>query len=425
MSLKPSFAKKLNPDGYSPLHLAIQNSHIETARKLVKLDRGLIRVQGKGRITPLHSVVQTEEKELLAEFLLACPHCIEDLTITGETAVHVAVKMGWVQGFKVLFGWICRMGKTHVLNYKDDHGNTVLHLAALTNQPQVMESLINKVSLNATNFDQLTALDIILGQIPSQQNVKLAKRMLHSVGALQATSVPKLGLADFLSSRESFLEKMVTRNVYLQKGMPSELQNMLLVVAVLIATTAYQAALSPPGGLWQGDATPSTNTTATTSIGVVAPISASIPPPPRCTVTHAIANVFNSTSHLPKRPGIVVMPPLFYNLFLIFNTFAVTASVGMIFLVLETSRYGLLLLFSLAFLMLSYMISVLSISQPCNALPPFALAIQLCVVCAFCIARLSVHIMKTKLFAVLSSRCQLFYRVLKQNQVVSTKYIYE
>ncbi|KAM7531041.1 hypothetical protein LguiB_034451 [Lonicera macranthoides] len=110
--------------------------------------------------------------------------------------------------------------------------------------------------------------------------------MLHSVGALQATSVPKLGLADFLSSRESFLEKMVTR-----------------------------------------DATPSTNTTATTSIGVVAPISASIPPPPRCTVTHAIANVFNSTSHLPKRPGIVVMPPLFYNLFLIFNTFAVTASV--------------------------------------------------------------------------------------------------
>ncbi|KAM7525479.1 hypothetical protein LguiA_015381 [Lonicera macranthoides] len=422
MSLKPSLAKKLNPDGLSPLHLAIQPDHIETALKLVKLDPTLVRVKGKGRITPLHSVVQIQNSELLAEFLIACPHCIEDLTITDESAVHIAVKRDWVEGFKVLFGWICRVEKTHVLNYKDDDGNTVLHLAALNNQPQVMELLIDKVNMSKMNSDQLTALDNIISG--SLQNVKLTRRIRRSIRALKPRRDWKLGLRDFLGTPETRIEKLVTRNVYLEKGMSSASQNMLLVIAVLIATAAYQAALSPPGGLWQGEATLSTAAPKITTnfIGVAASISTSTPPL-RCSVTKAIASAFNTTSHLPKRPGKVVMPPLYFNLFLIFNTFAVTASVGMIFLVLKTSRFGLLLHFSLAFLMLSYMISVLSISPSCNALPPIAIAIQFCVISAFSIARLSVYFIQKKPLAAWSSRYSYYYRALHQYRVVSTKYM--
>ncbi|CAH2056845.1 unnamed protein product [Thlaspi arvense] len=100
--LKPAFGKKLNADGLSPLDLALQNGHFETARQLVKFDIELIRVKGRERITPLHYVAETDNIDLLAEFLYACPASIEDLNIRNETALHIAVKNFRLRAFKVL-----------------------------------------------------------------------------------------------------------------------------------------------------------------------------------------------------------------------------------------------------------------------------------------------------------------------------------
>ncbi|KAI7981227.1 Ankyrin repeat-containing protein BDA1 [Camellia lanceoleosa] len=47
LRLQPSFGKKLNPEGLSPLHLALQNRNSETVRRLVKLTIELIRVKGR------------------------------------------------------------------------------------------------------------------------------------------------------------------------------------------------------------------------------------------------------------------------------------------------------------------------------------------------------------------------------------------
>lgn len=48
ITLKPSFATKLNVDGFSPLHLAVENHHVELALELVKFDPSLVRVRGRG-----------------------------------------------------------------------------------------------------------------------------------------------------------------------------------------------------------------------------------------------------------------------------------------------------------------------------------------------------------------------------------------
>lgn len=69
MSLKPSFSKKLNPDGFSLLHQALHNNRVETAKKLVKRDPTLIHVHGRERITPSHYAAEINSVELLAEFL--------------------------------------------------------------------------------------------------------------------------------------------------------------------------------------------------------------------------------------------------------------------------------------------------------------------------------------------------------------------
>ena len=70
MRLKPSFARKRNQDGWSPMHLALQNNpemqNIQTMLlQLCDVDKDLVRVQGKGGVNPFHYVAQTGNMKLL------------------------------------------------------------------------------------------------------------------------------------------------------------------------------------------------------------------------------------------------------------------------------------------------------------------------------------------------------------------------
>ncbi|KAL3742375.1 hypothetical protein ACJRO7_017794 [Eucalyptus globulus] len=134
-TLKPSFTRKLNCRGYSPMHLALLNKHYHTARALMTLNPEVIQVRGRDGYTPLHFVAgeimqdQEEVQELLAEILSTCKSSIEDLTNQCETAVHVAVKKGNTKALEILLGWLKRVRLTKILNWKDQNGNTVLHIA--------------------------------------------------------------------------------------------------------------------------------------------------------------------------------------------------------------------------------------------------------------------------------------------------------
>ncbi|KAE8683968.1 Ankyrin repeat family protein [Hibiscus syriacus] len=107
-NLKPSLAWKLNHMGLSPIHLALQH-------KCIKM---------------------IEDPDLLAEFLSACPSSVEDTTVHCETAVHVAIRNGSIRCFKVLLGWLGRVDKEDVLNWKDEDGNTALHIAVSSGQTE-------------------------------------------------------------------------------------------------------------------------------------------------------------------------------------------------------------------------------------------------------------------------------------------------
>ncbi|KAK7814532.1 ankyrin repeat-containing protein bda1, partial [Quercus suber] len=106
MGLKPSFALELNPDGFSPIHLALQNRHIELVQRLLQFDGDLACVEGRERLTPLHYVVATSDHhlDLLEEFLLVCLDSIADVTVQDETALHIALKYDKLETFKVFCG---------------------------------------------------------------------------------------------------------------------------------------------------------------------------------------------------------------------------------------------------------------------------------------------------------------------------------
>ena len=132
-NLKPSLAWKLNHMGLSPIHLALQHNCTNMVRGLITINSQLIRVKGKGMITPLHYLAQTGDADLLVEFLSACLSSIEDTTIHCETAV----KNCSIRAFKVLLGWLRQVNKEDILNWKEEDGNTSLHNATSTNQTEV------------------------------------------------------------------------------------------------------------------------------------------------------------------------------------------------------------------------------------------------------------------------------------------------
>ena len=152
MGLKPSFARKPNLDGFSPIHLALQNGHIELVRRLIQADGDLVRVKGRERLTPLHYVVaKGDHLDLLDEFLLICPDSLTDVTIQNETALHIALKYNKLETFKLLVGWLgsnwskkASFYERAILNWKDDEGNTVLHIAVSKNETQASTLVIPK-----------------------------------------------------------------------------------------------------------------------------------------------------------------------------------------------------------------------------------------------------------------------------------------
>ncbi|KAJ4870522.1 Ankyrin repeat family protein [Raphanus sativus] len=143
MNLKPSFARKLNAGGYSPLHLAVNMDQDEFVCRMIWLDGHLARVKGRNGITPFHLLAIKGDADLVARCLRKSPECIEDESVDRQNALHLAVIHNRFEVLQVLTGWIQRMTQrdadsiqSRVLNKVDIDYNMPLHLAASKNDRQ-------------------------------------------------------------------------------------------------------------------------------------------------------------------------------------------------------------------------------------------------------------------------------------------------
>ncbi|RDY08581.1 Ankyrin repeat-containing protein BDA1, partial [Mucuna pruriens] len=254
MRLKPSFAWKLNQCGLSPMHLALQNKHYRTACRFVDINNDLVRVKGREGLTPLHIATQIGKTDLVAKFLSACPACIEDVTVRSETALHIAVKYNQFLALEVLIGWLRRNCHKHardreirILNWQDQSGNTILHLSA------VRLLLDSNIDINGKNVEDLTALDIVEIN-PTQSHSAEMRNMLLEGGGLRGFSLATAPLMEEELREKITLNERVAIFVSRQrKRISNDTRNALLVVAILFATSTYEAALNPPGGVYQGE----------------------------------------------------------------------------------------------------------------------------------------------------------------------------
>ncbi|MFQ6656548.1 hypothetical protein Gotur_026597, partial [Gossypium turneri] len=194
-----------------------------------------------------------------------CPEAIEDVTVRDETVFHLTVKNDRFEAFQVLVGWLIRSShkaanrwEKELLSWADIDGNTVLHVAAIRNRPQVVKVLLKRLCrdhINAKNAEGLTALDIP-SQYPSDEGrvdyKESIKDMISKAGGLRgsSSSLPKASISSILieslKRKVSVLQKFATIASRGKKGIPHDTRNAFLVVTVLIITATYNATLQPP-----------------------------------------------------------------------------------------------------------------------------------------------------------------------------------
>ncbi|XP_023922311.1 ankyrin repeat-containing protein BDA1 [Quercus suber] len=357
MRLKPSLVNKPNLDGFSPLHLALLNGQIEMVRRLLQVDRDLVHVKGKEGITLLHFAAGIDDHlDLLVEFLSVCPHSIEDVTIRNETTLHIALKLNNLEAFKLLVGWLrqnmsknAMFWETKVLNWKDDEGNTVLHVALSKNHPKAVSHLLAStydVDVDVKNLEGKTARDILQGSEQTQVGRKI-KVMLHRAKALKASSLPKVtSYADYLRPKVGRREKFRIRRTREQQTISDERRNVLLVVATMLLTVTYQGILSPPGGLWQDDYKPGTNESNT-----IAP-----------------NGKINTTLHSHEAGAVIGSRKTSFWFFMLLNSVTFMLSFTIIFQLIPSGYCYVMFQAALCFLYFCYLASVIKASTEAGAL---------------------------------------------------------
>ncbi|MBA0571282.1 hypothetical protein Golob_004863, partial [Gossypium lobatum] len=99
MNLKASFARKLNKQGLSPIHLADEKGHKEMVLRLMEINKDLVRVKGKNGETPLHYISKVVlivsdmlpfRIALMLKLLLNCKADNHATNQAGSTAPDVA-----------------------------------------------------------------------------------------------------------------------------------------------------------------------------------------------------------------------------------------------------------------------------------------------------------------------------------------------
>nr|GMD78154.1 ankyrin repeat-containing protein At2g01680-like [Ipomoea batatas] len=208
MSLTPYFSRKLNCDGLSPLHLALQNGHLETAREMIGLESGLIRVAGRGKMTAMHFLVSVmgngenddvkKKVDLLIDFVWACPEAVSDVTVEGKTPLHIA---------------------NSVLDKHDIDGNNLMHLAALTHQTEVMRRLKGFVSVTKENKQGLTPADITTERLQGRIKIVNIKQEKQDISNQHRRT--------FFMSQETLVQRMVRFITCAHRGMSMDKRNMI------------------------------------------------------------------------------------------------------------------------------------------------------------------------------------------------------
>ncbi|PSS05728.1 Protein ACCELERATED CELL DEATH like [Actinidia chinensis var. chinensis] len=235
----PTLIQLRNEDGETPLHCAASIGYNEGVRYLLeKFSEFCLLERDDNGFLPIHTASERGHVDIVQKLLQYYPDGGELMTKEGENILHIAAK----NGKNNVVNHILRTPElTKLLNEKDDHGNTALHLATMHWRPKVVSSLTwdKRIKLGLVNDDGMTVLDVAEGmEMMASFRKRLTWMALISAGAPQGkiSKAPKVNAQIPLQHEPPNMENYKDRI------------NTLLLVSTLVATVTYAAGFTMPGG---------------------------------------------------------------------------------------------------------------------------------------------------------------------------------
>lgn len=257
---KPELASELDSTGCSPLHLAAAKGHVDVVEELLRADAEVCLVRNSDGRNALHMAAIKGRAVVMSAMVRVKPECTQLLTDRGETCLHLCVKWNRLEELKFLAEFMGRNGE--FLNWKVCEGNSALHIAIAKKNIEIINHLLalNALEVNALNKNGLTPMDV-LRQSPRDLRDMDIEHALIEAGALSFKDL-NLIADEWIPEKVRRMTKKpfsgqsnANKPVVKHKNMDwlGRKRSALMVVASLIATVAFQAGLTPPGGVWQDD----------------------------------------------------------------------------------------------------------------------------------------------------------------------------
>ncbi|KAK6918071.1 PGG domain [Dillenia turbinata] len=282
-----------SPFSQTPLHIAVSSRQTRFAKEIANLQRKR----------------KTDTKEILSKILA------------------FSIEKSEVEDFIMIRDDLMKIKKEGLLNLKDDERNTVLHLAmieAILCSNTTAE--VCHVDVNATNMNNLTALDIFM-LLPTEEGDEQVESAFRCAGAVSASQIITPSSSVTQPKRKLYMFGRVASK---------DLQNRTFLISPLVASICLFNIFHPPGGVWQVNLRTYSNSS-----------------------TIAFGN--SDTTTTSHRVGTAVMTtwPFTFYLFVIFNVYAFLISSIITVILTVGSR---LMPFFLVELVLMYGALVLSIA---------------------------------------------------------------
>ncbi|KAL3742750.1 hypothetical protein ACJRO7_018119 [Eucalyptus globulus] len=255
MEKRPEAIREEDDMGWRPLHYVTYFGKVEAVQLLLQHDNSATYDLDKEGQSALHIAAFRGHINVIDELITSFPDACDIINNKGQMALHVAIMGGQVSVVKYILGM---PNQEDLINEQDTDGNTALHLAALHKENDIIDILARdkRVDRLAKNKDHLTALDIFSAHEEigfGARNVSYLLEGSHGISGFQAWFIEhgKKRLEKHFVQGQPSLSTIIGNNIANRDNFDLSKKSIVdvqLLVAALIATVSFTAAVAMPGG---------------------------------------------------------------------------------------------------------------------------------------------------------------------------------